>query len=148
MSNKEKQIIVSVIASVVILVIYSLVVYNRYLSGNPEALNDFRFWGKSFLIFIPVAIVAQIVIHILFAIVNKIITNEDLTDKEDERDKLIDLKGTKISHWIFTLGFLTAMGSQAIGMEPWVMFITLIMSGFVSSITGELAKIWFYQKGF
>lgn len=148
MSTKEKQILVSIITSIAILCIYSLYIYNNYISGNPQVLNDFRFWGKSFLIFIPVAIAAQIVIHILFAIANKILTNEDMKDITDERDKLIDLKAIRISHWLFTLGFFLAMGSQAIGMQPWVMFITLILSGFISAIISESAKIWYYRKGF
>jgi hypothetical protein len=95
-----------------------------------------------------VAIAAQIVIHILFAIANKILTNEDMKDITDERDKLVDLKAIRISHWLFTLGFFLAMGSQAIGMQPWVMFITLILSGFISAIISESAKIWYYRKGF
>jgi TctA family transporter len=148
MSTKEKQILVSIITSIAILCIYSLYIYNNYISGNPQVLNDFRFWGKSFLIFIPVAIAAQIVIHILFAIANKILTNEDMKDITDERDKLVDLKAIRISHWLFTLGFFLAMGSQAIGMQPWVMFITLILSGFISAIISESAKIWYYRKGF
>jgi hypothetical protein len=39
------------------------------------------------------------------------------------------------------------MGSQAIGMKPWVMFITLIFSGFIAAIISEIAKIYFYRKG-
>jgi hypothetical protein len=147
LEQKEKEILVSVISSAVILVGYSLFVYQRYLAGNPALLNDFKFWGKAFLILIPVAIVAQIVIHIVFAIINKIVTNEDMSTLSDERDKLIELKSIRISHWLFTLGFLLAMGSQAAGMPPWVMFVTLICSGFVAAIVSETAKIYFYRQG-
>lgn len=99
------------------------------------------------MILIPVAIVTQIIIHIVFAIINKIVTNEDIPVIDDERDKLIELKSIRISHWIFTLGFMLAMGSQAIGMQPWVMFITLIGSGFLSGTISEGVKIYFYRKG-
>jgi len=96
---------------------------------------------------IPIAIVAQIIIHIIFAIINKMVTNEDMPTTDDERDKLIELKSTRISHWIFTIGFMLAMGSQAIDMKPWVMFVTLISSGFLSSMVSELARFYFYRKG-
>jgi len=118
------------------------------MAGNMEIINDFKFWGKSFLIFIPVAILAQIIIYIVFAIINKMVTNEDIPTLSDERDKLIDLKAIRISHWMFTLGLLLAMGSQAMGMKPYVMFVVLIFSGFVSSILAEIAKLYFYRKGF
>lgn len=148
MYNREKQILVSLITSVVILAAYSLFVYNRYISDNPEIINDFRFWGKAFLVLIPVSIVAQIVIHILFAIANKIATNEDIPSISDERDKLIELRTIRISHWLFLAGFLLAMGSQAVGMQPYVMFITLILSGFIASVVGEITRIYYYRKGF
>ena len=61
---------------------------------------------------------AQIIIHIIFAIINKMVTNEDMPTTDDERDKLIELKSIRISHWIFTIGFMLAMGSQAIDMKP------------------------------
>jgi cell division protein FtsL len=147
MDQKEKQVLVTLISTIVIFGLYSLYVYDKYVAVNPEIINDFKFWGKTFLILIPVAIAAQISIHILFAIINKIVTQEDIPTIDDERDKLIELKSIRISHWVFTLGFMLAMGSQAIDMQPWVMFVTLIFSGFVSGIASEVAKFIYYHKG-
>ena len=146
-SEKEKTILVSVISMILILGLYSLYVYHKYVAGNLDIINDFSFWGKAFLILIPVTIVSQIIIHIIFAIIDKIVTNEDISSITDERDKLIELKAIRISHWIFIFGFLLSMGSQAIGMRPWVMFIILIFSGFIAAIVSEIAKIYFYRKG-
>lgn len=148
MDHKQKQIILSIIISILVFASYSLYVYYKYMAGNMEIINDFKFWGKAFLILIPVAILAQIIIYIVFAIINKIVTNEDIPTLSDERDKMIDLKAIRISHWIFILGFMLAMGSQAMGMQPYVMFVFLIFSGFISSITAEIAKLYFYMKGF
>jgi len=148
MDQKEKQVLVTLIATILILGLYSMYVYNKYIAPDPEIINSFRFWGKSFMILIPVAIVAQIIIHIVFAIINKMVTNEDIQTKDDERDRIIELKSIRISHWIFTVGFMLAMGSQAIGMQPWVMFVTLFSSGFVSSIVSEIARFFYYRRGF
>ena len=147
MGQKEKQSIVSIIGSVLTIGLYSLYVYKNYIAGDPEILNDFQFWGKSFLWLIPIAIVVQIVIHIVFAIANAIITKENMPDLTDERDKLIELKSIRISHWIFTLGFMLSMGSLAFGMEPYVMFLSLLSSGFLASLLAEVAKIIYYRRG-
>jgi hypothetical protein len=147
MEQKEKLVLASLTASLLVIAFYSLYVYNRYIEADPSVLNDFSFWGKSFLVLIPVAIVSQIVVHILFAIVNKIVTNEDLTGKEDERDKLIELKSIRVSHWVFVSGFMLAMGAIALGLQPWVMFVTLIASGFVSELISGSVKIYYYRKG-
>lgn len=146
--QKEKLILVALIGTILIIGFYSLYVYNKYIEGNPAILNDFRFWGKTFLILIPVAIVVQIIVHIIFAIINTAITNEEISDLTDERDRLIELKAIRISHWIFICGFMLSMASQAFGMQPWVMFVTLILSGFIASIVSEIARIYFYRRGF
>lgn len=147
MGHKEKQSIISIIGSVLVIGFYSMYVYRNYIQADLELLNDFQFWGKSFLYLIPVAIVVQIVIQIVFAIANRIFTQEDLPNFTDERDKLIELKSIRISHWIFILGFMLAMGSLAMGMKPYVMFLTLISSGFLASLASEIAKIFYYRKG-
>lgn len=146
--SKEKQIIVSLITSIIILGIYSLIVYNKYITGYPEIINNFAFWGKAFVIYIPIAIVAQIIIYIIFSIINKIVTNEDVPTLSDERDKLIELKAARISYWTFTFGFLLSMGSQALEMQPYIMFLLLIAAGTISSIAEGIAQIYFYRKGF
>jgi len=148
MDNKEKQVMVTSISMVVIFLSYSLYVYNKYIADNFDIVNDFKFWGKTFLILIPVTIIAQIVIHIIFAIVNRIVTNEDMETKTDERDKLIELKALRISHWVFTFGFLLSMVSLVMEMPAYMMFIILIASGFISAVVSGIAKIYFYRNGF
>jgi hypothetical protein len=147
MGQQEKQSIVSIIGSMLVIGFYSLYIYRNYLAGNAELLNDFQFWGKSFLWLIPVGIIVQIVIHILFAIASRIVTGEDISDFSDERDKLIELKSIRISHWIFIFGFMLSMGSLALGMKPYIMFLTLLSSGFIASLASEVAKIIYYRKG-
>jgi hypothetical protein len=148
MYRREKSIIVSLITFILINVFYSLYVYQNYIAGNLEILNDFKFWGKAFLILIPLIIVSQIIIYIVFYIINKIVTDEDIPTTNDERDKIIELKAMRISHVIFGLGFVLSMGSQAIGMQSWVLIITLVASCFVGNCISEIVKIYLYKKGF
>ncbi|MBN1181419.1 MAG: hypothetical protein JXB49_03970 [Bacteroidales bacterium] len=147
MYRKEKRILVTIISLVVVPAVYSLYIYKKYLANTPELLNDFTFWGKTFIKMVPVMIVAIILIHIIFAIINKIITNEDMPARADEMDKLIELKTLRISSWLYSLGFVLAMGSQAIGMQPWVLFITLIASCITGSVASGIAQIYYYRKG-
>jgi flagellar biosynthesis protein FlhB len=147
MDNKEKQILVTIITLILIFAGYAFYVYQKYVEPDFSILNNFKFWGKTFLIFIPVTIVSQIIIHIVFAIINKIVTNEDIPTLNDERDKLIELKSIRISHWIFTTGFLLSMVTLVLEMPPYMMFITLIASGFISGIVSEIAKLYYYRKG-
>jgi hypothetical protein len=145
--TKEREILITIISIIVLSGLYAWYVYNRYIVANPELLNDFHFWGKAFILMIPVMIVALIFIFIVFAIINKIITNEDISTMTDEMDHLIELKSLRISRWVYSGCFVLAMGSQAIRMEPWVMFVLLIASGFLGGIAEGIAKIYYYRKG-
>jgi hypothetical protein len=147
MSYQEKQSILSLVNTILILSLYSGYIYSNYIAGNPGIIYDMKFLGKAFVILIPFTIVVQIVMHILFAIFNKIITHEDPPKIEDEMDKLIELKSLRASHWVFIVGFFSAMASQAIGQPPYVMFLAFIVSGFVSGMISDIAKIWYYRKG-
>ncbi|MBN2212974.1 MAG: hypothetical protein JW723_01910 [Bacteroidales bacterium] len=147
MYRKESQILVTMFSLILIPVIYALIVYNKYVPGNPDILNDLAFWGKRFIVLVPVMVVALIVIHIIFAIINKIVTNQDIPVITDEMDRLIDLKSIKISRWVTSVGFLLAFGSQAIGMQPWVMLATLISSCFLGGVVEGIVQIYFYRKG-
>jgi hypothetical protein len=53
----------------------------------------------------------------------------------------------RISHWVYSWSFVLAMGSQAIGMQPWVLLLILISSCFVGGVAQSIAKIYYYKKG-
>ncbi len=147
MSYHEKKSIVSMVSALVIFMIYFIVVFHKYQAGNLDSTNVFSFWGSVILILIPASIMAKIIIYIIFCIIYRMTTNEDAPSFSDERDKLIELKAERNSHWVFCLGFLLAMASQVMHMAPSVMFIVLILAGFVSDIFGEVSQLYFYRRG-
>lgn len=145
--NKEKEIITTIVSMLAIVFVYAIIVYQRKVGPNPEIINDFQFWGKSFLLLVPIMIGGMITIFIVFAIIHKIITNADMDTRTDEMDRYINLKAAKASQWSYSVGFLLAMGTQAIGMQPWVLMVVLISSCFIGAIAEGLTKIYFYRKG-
>ena len=148
MEIKEKQVLVTTISMIAIFVIYSMYVYSNYIQPNYAIVKDSKFWGEVFLYLIPITIVAQIFILIIFGIINKMFTNEDFESKTDERDKFIELRALKISHWVFSGGFILAMLSLAFDFPLYFMFVSLISSCFLSGIASGIAKIYMYRKGF
>jgi hypothetical protein len=112
-----------------------------------DTTETLRFWAAAILILIPVSIVAKIIIAIIFNIIYRITTKEVEPSFSDELDKLIDLKATRNSHYVFTLGFLLAMGSLVLDMTPTTMFIILIFSGFLSEMASVFTTLYHYRKG-
>ena len=147
MTYQEKKSIVSLISAILIFGTYSLYMYPRHPDGGLESLETFRYWGSFVLILILFSIVAHIIISIFFNIIFRITTGEKEPTFADELDKLIDLKANRNSFFVFIIGFLLAMGSLVIYQPSQVMFIILIISGFISDVTGSVTKLYHYRKG-
>jgi hypothetical protein len=147
MTYQEKKSIVSLISAILIFVAYSLYMYPQYPKGGVESIETLRYWGSFVLILTVVSIIAHIIISIIFNIVFRITTKEKEPKFADELDKLIELKAFRNSFFLFILGFLLAMGSLIFYQPTHVMFIILILSGFISDVTGSVTKLYHYRRG-
>ncbi|MGF7047344.1 hypothetical protein J2T13_001849 [Paenibacillus sp. DS2015] len=147
MSYQEKKNIVSLMGTLLVFVCYCLYVFERYPEATLDSTDTFRFWASVILILIPVSIVAKIIITIIFNIIYRISTNEKEPSFADELDKIIELKATRNSHYVFIIGFLLAMGSLVMNMPPYMMFIILIFSGLLSEVIGVITQIYLYRIG-
>jgi len=147
MSYQEKQNIVNILSGLLITVIYAIIVYQRQLQGRFDLTEDFSKWGVLFLIFIGVSVVARIIIQIIFHIINAIATREEKTPVEDERDKLVKLKGTRNSYYAFTSGFVLSVMGLALGMPVYWVFIAFVVFGLIAEIVDNGSQIYYYRKG-
>lgn len=148
MSYQERRALVSLASSVLIPIVYSAVMIQRYPSAaDPYSIDVFRFWGAYFVLLIVVTIIARIFITIVFSILNTIATREGEPGIEDERDKLIDLKANRNASYVFGIGFVLAMAALVFDLSPSVMFIILLCGGIASDILSEAASFFFYRRG-
>jgi uncharacterized membrane protein len=148
MSFQEKRAVVAFITTLLVSAVYFAVMLQRYPEGDVYSADVFRYWGTVILILIPVSIVAKIIVHIGFSIVNTLATQEEEPSITDERDHLIELRAARNSLYVFTIGFALAMGALVIDMPPSTMFIVLILSGILSEVAGDLTQFYLYRRGF
>ena len=147
MEYQERKSIATIIGTILIFGIYYWFVFQRYHIASLSTEEELQFWSKAILIGIPVSIGGKIVLYILFAIFNTIITKEKLPKFEDERDKLIELKATRNAFFIFGMGFVVSMFVLAFGYAPYYMFLALIIAGVVSEIFDNLSRLYFHRRG-
>ncbi|MBZ0184374.1 MAG: hypothetical protein K8F60_18080 [Melioribacteraceae bacterium] len=148
MSFQEKRSIVSLFSNLLISILYLIYILKYHSTTNPLNNNDLAFWGGLILLLVPVKVFGKVVIHIIFIIINKIVTNEDEPNFSDELDKLIELKSLKIAFIIFMSGFVLSMAAIVVGYTASTMFVLLISSLILSEVAGDLSQIYFYRKGF
>lgn len=147
MSYREKENIINIFSGLFITAVFAWLVYQRQLDGRIDLSDDFQMWGKVFLIYAGVSIVARIIIYIVFHIINAIATREQKIPAEDERDKLIKLKATRNTHYTFSVGFFIAIVALAVGLPAFSIFIIFVISGVVSEIIDNGSQMYYYRKG-
>jgi hypothetical protein len=119
--------------------------------GGLNSSGLFRLWGITIVLSIIVTIIGMILTHIVSAIVIAIQTGDDdpdIEDIKDERDEIIDLKGTKITYTITSIGSFFAMITFVLGQSPLVMFALLVFFGLVAQVVGDVTRLVIYRRGF
>ena len=151
MSFKEKNILVTLISFCLISLFFIVRVFQLLQNDTFSSTKVFQVFGVVIILSIVVTIIAMILTHGTMAAFQAIRTkdsNYKYDDSEDERDKLIDLKGTNITYTLYSLGVLCAMLTFVFGQPPLVMFTLLIFFGLLAQIIGDIARLMFYRKGF
>ncbi len=151
MSFQEKNIIVTLVNFSLILIFYLFRVFQMVLGDGLNSAELFTVWGIVIVFAIVVTIAATILTQIVSAIIEAIRTgdeNPEFEEFSDERDELIDLKGTKLTYAVSSLGVFIAMLSFVLGQQAIVMFSLLIFFGISAQIVGDVKRLYLYRRGF
>jgi hypothetical protein len=151
MSFKQKNITVTLVNFSLILVFYLIRVVQLLQTENFNEASVFRLWGVIIVLAVVVTIAATVLTHIVSAVIEAVRTDDKhpkIEDFEDERDQLIDLKGTKLTYTFASLGTFLAMLTFVFGQPPLVMFTLLIFFGVLAQIVGDARRLLLYQRGF
>jgi hypothetical protein len=147
---QQRNTVVSLVVFALILSFFSLRVFQLVQAANFNPQPVFRLWGIVIAAVIVMVILGSIITQIVFAIVHTIRTQEEPREPEmiaDERDKLIELKGTQVTYTVHSLGAFFAMLTFVLGRPPLEMFTLLIASGLVAQIVGDAYRLTRYRSG-
>lgn len=151
MSFQQRNITVSLVTFILILGFYLLRIFQLLQTDTFISTNVFRLWGIIVVLAIVATILLTILAHIGSAVFQVIKTGDEnpkIEDIQDERDKLIDLRGTRITYVASSLGVLVAMLTFVFGQPPLWMFSLLIFSGLLAQIIGDISRLMLYRRGF
>jgi len=151
MSHQEKNISASLVTSALILGYYLIRILNMDLTESLIETKLFRLWGIVIVLTIFGTIITTILTHIFSTIFHVIKTGEEnpkIEDIQDERDKLIDLRGTKITYIVSSSGVALSMLAFVLGQPALVMFSLLIFFGIFAQVIGDISRLVIYRRGF
>jgi len=147
MSYQEKRAIAALVSNVLTCIVYFGEVFRRFLERDAAAGSEFAFWGTAILLFIPVAVIFNIAVTMVFMIINTITQGEEEPAITDERDQLVGLKATRNFFSVFMGGFMLAMGALAVGNPPGTMFVILMFTLLASGAMLEVSEFIYYRRG-
>ena len=149
MSFQEKNIAASLVIFTLILGFYAIRVVQMIENDNFNLTNMVQLWGIVIGLGIVVTIIGTILTHIGSGIIQAIKTREEpvIEDIQDERDRFIDLRGTRVAYVVFSIGVFLSMLTFAFGQPPLVMFSLLILSGLVAQVISDISKLVLYRRG-
>lgn len=156
MTYQTKKTIVSLLASIAILISYCISVYND-ISKGLTLENDATFWAKKMLIFIAIGVainmISFIVFHILLSVNLSVKDSKEINRKlelemvEDEMDKLIELKSLRVGYIFASTGFILGLIFLAFNTSIAIVLNILFLSFFVGAIAEGISNLFFYFRG-
>ncbi|MEQ8673862.1 MAG: hypothetical protein RLP44_12680 [Aggregatilineales bacterium] len=149
MSYQEKNITVSMISTLLIFAYYLARMFQLLQQDSIDPAEVYSLWGIIVVLGIVVNIASTIITYIVLEIFH-IVIKGDPPDSQvtDERDELIDLKGTRNTAYVMGAGMLISMASQIVDMPPLTMFNLLFFFAILSAIVGDFSQLYFYRRGF
>ena len=149
MTFQETHVTVSLVSFTLITIYYVVSWLKMYLSEGLNSERIFTLWIVVIVAGIVLVIAGTILTTIVQAILYAIKTQSDKTERlvEDERDKLIGLKGNRIAYIAFSVGVFIAMLTFALGQPPLIMFSLIILFSLLAEIIENSMQLVYYRRG-
>jgi len=149
MTFQQTHVTVSLVSFTLIAIYYVVNWVNMYLSEGLNSQRIFTLWIVVIVAGIVLVIAGNILTNIVRAILYAIKTQSDKTERmiEDERDKLIGLKGDRVAYIAFSVGVFIAMLTFALGQPALIMFSLIILFSLLATITSSIMQLVYYRRG-
>jgi len=164
MSYQVAKTVTNIFSGTAVLGVYLFYASSRYQAGL-LVMDDLKSWAQIMLIFIGIgiamAIVVQIIFHILFSIglaVKQSIKSGNCNDQdiertiklemvEDEMGKLIELKAMRISYITVGVGFVASLVLLFFDYPAFIALNVLYISFYTGGILDGFIQLYYYKKG-
>jgi hypothetical protein len=148
MSFQEKNITVSLASFTLILVFYLVRLAGMLLGDGLSAPGVYWLWGAVVALSTAGTIAATIFTHIAGNAMRAAAGERpEVSGLRDERDQLIDLRGTSVAYRISSIGVALSMLTLVLGQPPLVMFSALIFFGLAAQIAADIVRLSLYRSG-
>lgn len=149
MNYQQKNTTGSLVSQGLILTYFLIRVGQMLRTDTFTQENVFRLWWIVLGAMVVVTVVTTVFMHVFGAVVEAVRTQQEpeIEGIQDERDKLIDLRGDRVSYIGYSSGSFFAMLFFVLGQPSLVMFAMLLFFLLLANVAGDVYKLILYGKG-
>jgi heme/copper-type cytochrome/quinol oxidase subunit 2 len=145
----EREAATGLITMLIVMALFWVYMSGQHAAGafaGPDALQA---WARSVLILVAISIPIAIVVTILAAITQGILTGKDkVDDHRDERDVQIERRAMQISTYILSFGILGVIVDLALGASALRAMNLILALSALSELFKDSFKLFCYRRGF
>lgn len=143
MSYQEKRSYAQIVGNITGFIIYFLFIVDLNTISEIDQIT----FGKYLFLIVPVLVITQVIVKILFDIVNNTHTKGEEPSFVDEYDQMIELKSVRNFMFVFVFGFFATMLGLWFNLSLATAFLIMLGFIFIAGSTLELSYIYFYRRG-
>jgi len=147
MSLQQVRSIAFFACTIVVSLAYPLAVWVQTGSALFAASAPVHAWALPILLYIPVQVTARFLVFIGVLVLFKVRGDRDDPSLEDEMDKAIDFRMTRVLLNTVLLGILAGLLALAMGLPAWSLTAGLAAGIWLGSILGDAVALFLYQRG-
>lgn len=140
MSYQEKSILTSLILTVIIFGFYFVKVFGTISPTDSGLVNG--------IVLFVGAVLYIVLLEIILRIILPIFHKNEPRSISDERDKIIQLKATRVSYIILVFGMFFATISLFLSLAPLLIANIVLLFFIIAELTGYSIQLFYYRKGF
>jgi len=123
-----------------------LVVFGIYFTHVPNLFDPDP--GEWELYVITLCIAAFVVIEVVAHIVLYLRFPKDARTPKDERERLIDLRATRLAAYVYVVGTFLAILTPHHGASGFAVGVFVLLAFVIAEIVNYTARIVYYRRGF
>jgi hypothetical protein len=138
MSFREKSAWITLVSIIMVFGVYFTHVPNIF---DPDP-GDWALYVIAICIaaFVVIEVVAHIVLYLRFP--------KDARTPKDERERLIDLRATRLAAYVYVVGTFLAILTPHHGASGFAVGVFVLMAFVLAEIVNYTARIVYYRRGF
>lgn len=149
MSVGERDAYTGLLSSLIVAVMFYLRISGLNAAGAFDGPDGLMIWARAVMWLIAIGIAIAIAVTIAFTILYVILSGEKKpSELRDERDRMIEHRGTRIGSALTAAGLIASVGALALGYSAILAFTIILVGGSISEVVKDTFKIYCYRRGF